>query len=72
MRYVSLGGHEVSVVGLGVWQFGSTSWGWNREFGRREAMAVVERALELYGADSTCLALILAITMVSWSMFRSV
>ena len=47
MRYVSLGGHEVSVVGLGVWQFGSTSWGWDREFGRREAMAVVERALEL-------------------------
>ena len=47
MRYLSLGGREVSVVGLGCWQFGSTSWGWDREFGRREAMAIVERALEL-------------------------
>ena len=47
MRYLTLAGHEVSVVGLGVWQFGSTSWGWNQEFGPREAMAIVERALEL-------------------------
>ena len=47
MRYVSLAGREVSVVGLGAWQFGSTSWGWDREFGTREAMAIVERAIEL-------------------------
>ena len=47
MRYVSIAGREVSVVGLGAWQFGSTGWGWNREFGTREALAVVERAIEL-------------------------
>ncbi len=47
MRYVTLAGREVSVVGLGAWQFGSTSWGWNTEFGTREAMAIVARAIEL-------------------------
>ncbi|MCH7483351.1 MAG: aldo/keto reductase [Chloroflexi bacterium] len=47
MRYVSLAGAEVSVIGLGAWQFGSRGWGWGREFGRREALAIVERAIEL-------------------------
>ena len=47
MRCITLAGREVSVIGLGAWQFGSTSWGWNREFGPREATAIVERALEL-------------------------
>ena len=48
MRYVSLAGREeVSVVGLGAWQLGSTSWGWDREFGTREVMAIVQRAIEL-------------------------
>ncbi len=47
MRSIALGGRQVSVIGLGAWQFGSTSWGWNREFGAREATAIVQRALEL-------------------------
>ena len=47
MRYLRLAGREVSVVGLGAWQFGSTSWGWNDGFGPPEAMAVVGRAVEL-------------------------
>ncbi len=46
MRYVSLAGAEVSVIGLGAWQFGSRGWGWGRVFGGREALAIVERAIE--------------------------
>lgn len=47
MRSITLGGRQVSVIGLGAWQFGSTSWGWGREFGAREATAIVQRAIEL-------------------------
>lgn len=47
MRSVTLAGRQVSVIGLGAWQFGSTSWGWDREFGVREATAIVQRAIEL-------------------------
>lgn len=47
MRYLEVGGRQVSVVGLGTWQFGSRGWGWNREFGPPEAEAIVKRALEL-------------------------
>ena len=47
MRYVSLAGRDVSVIGLGAWQFGSKAWGWEREFGTPEAVAIVERAIEL-------------------------
>ncbi len=47
MRSITLAGREVSVIGLGAWQFGSTSWGWNWEFGPREATAIVHRAIEL-------------------------
>ena len=47
MRSITLGGRQVSVIGLGAWQFGSTSWGWDREFGAREAKAIVQRAIEL-------------------------
>jgi aryl-alcohol dehydrogenase-like predicted oxidoreductase len=47
MRYLEVGGRQVSVVGLGAWQFGSVGWGWNREFGPAEAEAIVKRALEL-------------------------
>ena len=47
MRYLTIAGRKVSVVGLGAWQFGSRSWGWGTEFGAAEAHAIVERALEL-------------------------
>jgi aryl-alcohol dehydrogenase-like predicted oxidoreductase len=47
MRYLEVGGRQVSVVGLGAWQFGSKGWGWNREFGPADADAIVKRALEL-------------------------
>jgi aryl-alcohol dehydrogenase-like predicted oxidoreductase len=47
MRYLTIGGRDVSVIGLGAWQFGSTGWGWGRDFGEREAQAIVRRALDL-------------------------
>jgi aryl-alcohol dehydrogenase-like predicted oxidoreductase len=47
MRYVSIAGRDVSVIGLGTWQFGSTGWGYGTEFGQAEAKAIVKRALAL-------------------------
>lgn len=35
------------MIGLGTWQFGSTGWGWGRDFGEREAKAIVQRALDM-------------------------
>ncbi|MEK9659374.1 MAG: aldo/keto reductase [Chloroflexota bacterium] len=47
MRYADLAGQQVSVVGLGTWQFGSRGWGWGRDFGPADANAIVARALAL-------------------------
>lgn len=49
MDYVTLGRSDlkVSVVGLGAWQWGSSAWGWGKEYGREEVKAAFERALEL-------------------------
>ena len=47
MRYANLGGREVSVIGLGTWQFGEPGWGWGRELDHQGASRIVERALEL-------------------------
>jgi len=47
VRSIEVDGRQVSVVGLGCWQFGSRSWGYGSVFGEREAHAIVERALEL-------------------------
>ncbi len=47
MRYISMGGQRVSVVGLGAWQFGAAGWGWGTQFGPEEARQIVHRALEL-------------------------
>ena len=47
MRYVQVGGARVSVIGLGTWQFGSREWGYGRAYAKREARAIVQRALEL-------------------------
>ena len=32
MRYVEVGGARVSVIGLGTWQFGSSEWGYGRDY----------------------------------------
>ena len=47
MRFVELEGARVSVVGLGCWQFGSSDWGYGSDYARRDAGAIVERALNL-------------------------
>lgn len=47
MRYFTVASRQISVVGLGAWQFGSRGWGWNTEFGPSDAKAIVRRALEL-------------------------
>ena len=41
MRSITLAGRQVSVIGLGAWQFGSRGWGWEREFGRREISSLI-------------------------------
>jgi len=47
MRYVELAGKNVSVIGLGTWQFGSPEWGFGTDFGESEATSVFTRALDL-------------------------
>jgi aryl-alcohol dehydrogenase-like predicted oxidoreductase len=47
MRFVEVDRARVSVIGLGCWQFGSSDWGYGDEYARREAGAIVERALDL-------------------------
>jgi aryl-alcohol dehydrogenase-like predicted oxidoreductase len=47
VRYVEAGGVRVSVIGLGTWQFGSTEWGYGRDYAERTAGEIVHRALDL-------------------------
>ena len=47
MRFVEVGGARVSVMGLDCWQFGSSDWGYGDDYARRDARAIVERALDL-------------------------
>jgi aryl-alcohol dehydrogenase-like predicted oxidoreductase len=47
LKFVEVAGIRLSAIGLGTWQFGSTEWGYGREFANREAGAIVSRALEL-------------------------
>jgi len=48
MRYLTLdSGKRVSKIGLGTWQFGAEEWGYGAEYARKEAGAIVRRAVEL-------------------------
>jgi aryl-alcohol dehydrogenase-like predicted oxidoreductase len=38
---------KISKIGLGTWQFGSREWGYGEPYARREACAIVRRALKL-------------------------
>lgn len=40
-------GERVSAVGLGTWQWGSSGWGWNRDYSRDDVLAAFDRALAL-------------------------
>ena len=46
VRYVEAGGVRVSAIGLGCWQFGSTDWGYGKEYGDTVAVELVHRALD--------------------------
>ena len=37
----------MSVIGLGTWQFGSTEWGYGRDYNNKTAGEIVRRALDL-------------------------
>ena len=47
MKYVEAGGVRVSAIGLGTWQFGSSEWGYGREYTSGVAQAITRRALDL-------------------------
>lgn len=47
MRYLDVSGERLSVIGLGTWQFGSSEWGYGREYDDVEAGKIVARALDL-------------------------
>jgi aryl-alcohol dehydrogenase-like predicted oxidoreductase len=47
VKYVEVGGVRVSAIGLGTWQFGSTEWGYGREYARTEAIKILHRSLDL-------------------------
>jgi aryl-alcohol dehydrogenase-like predicted oxidoreductase len=47
MKFVEVGGARLSAIGLGTWQFGSTEWGYGKDYASGEAGAIVKRALEL-------------------------
>ena len=49
IEYIKLGTSDLQVsrIGLGTWQFGSEAWGFGVDFDERDALAVVDKALEL-------------------------
>jgi aryl-alcohol dehydrogenase-like predicted oxidoreductase len=48
MRYLAIDSpKKISKIGLGTSQFGSAAWGYGRDYARREAPAIVRRALQL-------------------------
>ena len=46
MKFVEANGVRVSAIGVGCWQFGSSDWGYGREY-EATAKAIVNRALDL-------------------------
>lgn len=48
MRYLDIDtAKKISKIGLGTWQFGSKEWGYGEEYSKRQARAIVCRAVEL-------------------------
>jgi aryl-alcohol dehydrogenase-like predicted oxidoreductase len=46
VRYVEANGARVSSIGLGCWQFGSSDWGYGKEYGDTIAVPLVHYALD--------------------------
>ena len=47
MRYVEAAGARMSVIGLGTWQFGSVEWGYGGGYADRDAIEIVQGAIDL-------------------------
>jgi aryl-alcohol dehydrogenase-like predicted oxidoreductase len=47
VKYVEVGGARMSAIGLGTWQFGSREWGYGSEYAERDAIEIVQRALDV-------------------------
>lgn len=48
MRYLDAGtAKKISKIGLGTWQFGAAEWGYGETYAKKEARAIVRRALQL-------------------------
>lgn len=49
MKYTTIDSSDlkVSKIGLGTWQFGTEGWGFGADFTEGEALAAVDRALEV-------------------------
>jgi aryl-alcohol dehydrogenase-like predicted oxidoreductase len=49
MEFKELGrsGTRISAIGIGTWQWGAREWGWGRQYGRADALAAFQKALEL-------------------------
>ncbi|MHA1271725.1 MAG: aldo/keto reductase [Candidatus Helarchaeota archaeon] len=48
MKYLELGKDKtkVSVIGLGTWQFGTKGWGYGKEFGKDDAIRLINLAID--------------------------
>src|SRR2546421_10638739 len=47
MRFTTVHGARLSLIGLGTWQFGSKDWGYGPEYAENEAGRILQRALDL-------------------------
>ena len=47
MRFVEVNGVRLSSIGVGCWQFGSTDWGYGKDYGDHTAVDILHRALDL-------------------------
>jgi aryl-alcohol dehydrogenase-like predicted oxidoreductase len=47
MRFTTVNGARLSLIGLGTWQFGSKDWGYGPEYAENEAVRILQRALDL-------------------------
>jgi aryl-alcohol dehydrogenase-like predicted oxidoreductase len=78
MRYLDIdAAKRISKIGLGTWQFGSAEWNYGEHYARRQAHAIVHRALELgvtlfdtaeiYGVASHCRACRALVHGLAWN-----
>ena len=83
MRYLHIdAAKKISKIGLGTWQFGSAEWNYGEHYSRRQAHAIVRRALELgvtlfdtaeiYGVAANCRACRALVHGVAWGDAASI